>query len=173
MKFYLIQRGCFNNDGDSLTGNTGVVNLDYMGSIEFELGAIPKSYRRIMHDFNDYIYVPTGIHTIENNELILFSNKVLANEILDSLSSFIYNPYKLKEYSELEKIPDSSLNDTGFDRLKTNFWWCIDINKDWMAFLNSNRKLFEKGINNDYNDWWLKKTEDEREQEYTKSLRKF
>ena len=42
-----------------------------------------------------------------------------------------------------------------------------------MAFLNSNRVLFEKGINNDYNNWWLQKSEEEREQEYVKSLRRF
>ena len=172
MKFYLIQRGNFNNDGDSLTGKNGVVSLSYMGSAEFEFGAIPRSFRRIMHDFDKYIYIPTGICTKDNNELILFSNQHSSSEILEALTEFIRNPYQLKEYSELEKIPDSSIKDTGFKKLRTNFWWCIEPNKDWMAFLNSNRKLFEKGINNDYNNWWLTKTEEERKQEYVKSLRK-
>ena len=173
MKFYLIQRGQFNRDGEGLTGRTGVVDLDYMGSAEFEFGAIPKSFRRIMHDFDNYVYTSTGIYTKENNELILFSNQELSNEILEGLVSFINNPYHLKEYSELEKIPNSSIKDTGFKKLRTNFWWCIEFNKDWMAFLNSNRALFEKGINNDYNNWWLQKSEEEREQEYVKSLRRF
>ena len=173
MNFYLIQRGEFNQDGEGLTGKTGVIDLDYMGSAEFEFGAIPKSFRRIMHDFNNYIYTPTGIYTKENNELILFSNQGLTDEILEGLNFFINNPYHLKAYSELEKIPNSSIKDTGFNKLRTNFWWCIEFNKDWMAFLNFNRKLFEKGINNDYNNWWLKKSEEEREQEYVKSLRRF
>ena len=106
-------------------------------------------------------------------ELILFSNQESADEVLDGLVSFINNPYHLKEYSELEKIPNSSIKDTGFKRLRTNFWRCIEFYKDWMAFLNSNRVLFEKGINNDYNNWWLQKSEEEREQEYVKSLRRF
>lgn len=173
MKFYLIQRGQFNCDGECLTGRNGVVDLDYMGSVEFELGAIPKSFRRIMHDFDKYIYTPTGIYTKENNELVLFSNQASTDEVLEGLVSFINNPYHLKEYSELEKIPNSSIEDTGSKRLITNFWWCIEFNKDWMAFLNSNRALFEKGINNDYNNWWLQKPEEEREQEYVKSLRRF
>ena len=173
MKFYLIQKGQFRHDGEALTGRTGVVSLNYMGSAEFEFGAIPKSYRRIMYNFDNYIYISTGICTRENNELILFSNQESSVDILEALTEFIYNPYHLKEYSELEKIPNSSIKDTGFKKLRTNFWWCIEFNKDWMAFLNSNRALFEKGINNDYNNWWLQKPEEEREQEYVKSLRRF
>jgi hypothetical protein len=172
MHFYLIQRGNFNKDGNGLTGRDGVVDLDYMGSAEFEFGAIPRSFRRIMHDFNNYIYTPTGIYTKENNELILFSNQDSSNEIVDGLISFIRNPYHLKEYSELEKIPNSSVSDTGYNKLGTDFWWCIELYKDWMAFLNSNRELFEKGINNDYNNWWLEKPEEVRHQEYVKSLRR-
>lgn len=173
MNFYLIQRGKFNRYGEGLTGKAGVIDLDYMGSAEFEFGAIPRSFRRIMHNFENYIYTPTGIFTKDNNELILFSNQETATEILEGIVSFINNPYHLKEYSELEKIPYSSKNDTGFQSLMTNFWWCIEYDKDWMAFLNSNRALFEKGINNDYNNWWLKKSEEERKQEYVKSLRRF
>ena len=173
MKFYLIQRGNFNTDGIGLIGRSGVVDLDYMGSAEFEFGAIPRSFRRIMHDFDKYIYTPTGIYTKENNELVLFSKQKTSVEILEALTEFIYNPYHLQEYSELEKIPNSSIEDTGFDKMRTNFWWCIEFNKDWMAFLNSNRALFEKGINYDYNNWWLQKSEEEREQEYVKSLRRF
>lgn len=171
MRFYYIQRGQFNSDGEGLTGRNGVVDLDYMGSAEFEFGAIPRSFRRIMHDFDNYIYSPTGIYTKENDELVLFSNQESAAEVVEGLVSFINNPYHLKEYSELEKIPNSSIKDTGYEKLRTNFWWCIEFNKDWMAFLNSNRPLFEKGINNDYNNWWLQKTEEEREKEYVKSLR--
>ena len=173
MKFYLIQKGQFRHNGETLTGRTGVVSLNYMGSAEFEFGAIPRSFRRIMYNFNNYIYIPTGICTRENNELILFSNRESSSEILEELTEFIYNPYHLKEYSELEKIPGSSIKDTGFKKLRSDFWWCIEYNQDWMTFLNSNRELFEKGINNDYNNWWLSKTEDERKQEYVKSLKRY
>lgn len=37
MKFYLIQRGKFNKDGNSLTGKEGVVDLDYMGHLNLNL----------------------------------------------------------------------------------------------------------------------------------------
>ena len=171
MKFYLIQRGEFREDGVCLTGRNGVINLDYMGSAEFEFGAIPRSFRRIMYNFDNYIYVPTEIKTKDDEELILFADKEISNEILEGLKSFIYNPYHLKEYSELEKIPNSSKENKDISKLYTNFWWCIEFNKDWMAFLSTYRMLFEKGINNDYYNWWLEKTEEQREEEYVKSLR--
>ena len=91
-----------NKDGKGLTGIDGVVDLDYMGSSEFEFGAIPRSFRRIMYDFENYVYTPTGIYTKENNELILFSNQKSSDEIVDGLISFISNPYHLKEYSECD-----------------------------------------------------------------------
>lgn len=171
MNFYLIQRGTFNSDGTSLTGNNGVIDLDYMGSAEFEFGAIPKSYRRIMHELAKYNYTSTGIFTKDSDELILFSNEELSSEILESIKLFIDNPYHLKEYSELEKVPYSSIKDKGYKRLRTDFWWCIEPGKDWMAFLNSKRALFEKGVNNDYNYWWLDKPVQKRTEEYEKSLR--
>ena len=170
--FYLIQRGKFNGDGEQLTGKDGVIDLDYMGSSEFEFGSIPRSYRRILFNFEDFNYYNTNIKTLEGDELILFCNKDYASNTIVSLNEFILTPYQLKEYSELEKIPNSSIKDKGYKKLRTNFWWCIDYNRDWMAFLNSKGKLFEKGINNDYNNWWLGKTEDVRKQEYTRSLRK-
>ena len=172
MKFDLIQRGKFKKDGTCLTGRDGVVDLDYMGSTEFELGAIPRAYRRIMHEFDKYIYTPTGICTKEKNELILFSDQEITNEILDGIISYVNKPYHLKEYSELDKVPNSSIKDTDYNRLSTDFWWCIDFGIDWMAFLNSNRELFEKGINEDYFNWWLKKPEEVRNQEYVRSLRR-
>ena len=42
----------------------------------------------------------------------------------------------------------------------------IEVNKSKFKGLVGN------GINNDYHDWWLEKTEDARKQEYIKSLRR-
>jgi hypothetical protein len=170
MKFYLIQRGIFNEKGTCLTGDDGVVDLEYMGSLEFETGVVQKSFRRIMYNFDDYIYTKSGIYTKDGNELVLFSENKSTKEILESLKFYIANPYKLKEYSNLDRLPNSSNNDPIYNRVNTNFWW--DVKNDWMGFLNLKNNLFETGINNDYNDWWLKKPEEVREEEYTKSLRR-
>lgn len=173
-KLYLIQRGIFNSTGTSLTGRRdGVIDLDYMGSTEFEWSAIPKAYRRLMYHYSDYELFPTGIYTPEHDELMVFCKKDSKAQIIESIQQFINQPYHLKEYSELEKVPLAKKGDKSFDGRRTNFWWCIDTNEsgDWMAFLKSYKPLFQKGITNDYNLWWLKKSPEEREEEYKKSLR--
>ena len=172
-EFYLIQRGTFENEGKSLTGSDGVVSLDYMGASEFEWGAIPKAYRRLMHHFTEYEVFHTGIFTPEHDELMLFCRKDYSTEVIQAISEFIKHPYYLKAYSELEKVPTAKKGDTSYDRRRSNFWWCIDIEEsygDWMAFLQPQLTLLIEAVKSDYQNWWLNKASDEREEEYKKSL---
>lgn len=170
---YLIQRGTFNKTGKSLTGSDGVVGLAYMGSSEFEWGAIPKAYRRLMYHFEEYDVFHTGIYTPEHEELMVFCRKGCATEVLQAIREFIENPYHLKAYSELEKVPKAKKEDTSYHKRRSNFWWCIDIKSygDWMAFLQPQSNLFTEAVRNDYQNWWLNKAPEKREEEYKKSLR--
>src|SRR5690242_4664141 len=50
MRPYLIQRGSFDRKrpkDDEITGPDSILSWDYMGSAEFEWGALPQSLRRI------------------------------------------------------------------------------------------------------------------------------
>lgn len=173
-KLRLIQRGIFQDNGIGLTGEDGVVDLDYMGNSEFECGAIPKAYRRLMYNFDEYEIIHTGIYTPEHDELLVFCLKNYAQYITQAISEFIDTPYHLQEWSGLEKVPKAKKEDTSFSSHTTDFWWCIDIEApygNWMAFLSPRLNLFMKAITNDYQNWWLKKTKKEREEEYRKSLR--
>jgi hypothetical protein len=172
-KFYLIQRGTFKTTGEKLTGTNGVVNLDCMEATEFEWGAIPNAYRRLMYHYSEYETVPTGIYTPEHDELMVFCRKDCKEKVLEAILSFIKQSYSLKKYSELEKVPTAKKGDKTFTGRRTNFWWCIDTNGigDWMAFLASSKPLFDKGITCDYESLWLKKTPEEREADYKKALR--
>ena len=177
-QFWLIQRGNFIQREtifeSLLIGPDQIISLDYMGSSEFEFGAIPKAYRRIMHDFTEYDVFHTEIFTPEHDELMVFCNKDYGERITQGIRKFIEMPYRLKEYSELEKVPKAKKEDTSYDRRRSNFWWCIDISEsygDWMAFLQSELNRFKTAVKNDYQDWWMKKTPKGREEEYNKSLR--
>ena len=173
IRFDLIQRGEFRKQGTTLTGRTGVVDLDYMGSSEFEYGAIPRSFRRILYNYDKSDYFNTKIYTPEKDELILFCNKDISDQTIEALHFFINDPYPLLEYTELEKIPTTRKNERKYRKKRfTDFWWCIDLNQDWMAFLESNKELFAQGINHDYYEWWMQKPEEERENEIKLSLRK-
>ena len=172
-RFCLIQRGRFENDGKSYIGLDSVVHLEYMGSSEFEWGAIPKAYRRVMYQFTEYDVFNTGIYTPEHEELMLLCRKDCSAEVIQAIRYFIEHPYKLKEYSELEKVPKARKEDTSHNRRCCNFWWCIDIEEpcgDWMAFLQPQATLLTDAVKNDYQNWWLNKSPEEREEEYEKSL---
>lgn len=171
-RFRLIQRGKFLEKGKYLIGddNDGIIRLDYMSSAEFEFSEIPKAYCRLMYNFTEYEVVHTRIYTPENEELILFCNKNSKEEITQMINEFITNPYHLKEYSELEKVPKVKKSEK-FGR-HTNFWWCIDLNThgDWMAFLGPQLEMFLKAIRNEYEDWWMKKSKRNQKKEYKKAL---
>ena len=146
-------------------GANGVVNLDYMGAAEFEFGAIPKALRRMMYHYESYDFFKTGILNTQADELIVFCNKENAEEIIEAIREFIKNSWPLKEWTELEKIKNQNT--------RFNFWWCIDTRQpsDWMAFFAPKKEMFAKAIEYDYKNWWMKKTPEEREQEYKSSFR--
>ena len=171
--FWLIQRGTFRETGKFLTGKDGIVSLHYMGSSEFEWGAIPKAFRRLMYHFSEYEVFNTGIYTPENDELMVFCKKSCSTEVIQSIRQYIDKPYHPKEYSELEKVPKAKKEDTSYDGRRSNFWWCIDIKSygDWMAFLQPHSEKLLEAVKNDYQEWWLAKSPEEREEEYKKSLR--
>jgi len=172
--FYLVQRGSFteNMKPDAvLTGCKGIVSLEKMNSSEFGFGEIPKSFRRIMVDFPYYDVYPTTIKNCEGHELMVFARWDRAYDTVKALKFFTrVMSWELKETSRLEYIERASENLGG-----TNFWWCIDrpnknFSPDWMAFFNSHTSRFRKAISNDYNEWWMKMTEEEREVEHNRAM---
>lgn len=171
--FWLIQRGFFKETSTSHTVLDEVVNLDYMGAAEFEWGALPKAYRRMMYHFSEYEVFHTEIYTPEHDELMVFCKTDCVTEVIPAIHQFIEQPYSLKEYSDLEKVPKAKKDDTSYNRRRSNFWWCIDDDSygDWMAFLQPQSKILIETIQNAHQNWWLTKSPKEREEEYNKALR--
>ena len=189
-RFYLIQRGTFNKnlkEATALFGSSSsyLIDPDYMGSAEFEFGAIPKAYRRIIHQYSDYKLHITDITTVRGVPFCIYCRDEYYEEILTAIKEYINKPYNLKEWTNME-YHFRELNTTNqFDvdrykyAIRTNFWWCIDINKnghhigDWMAFIGATdrQNRFTEIISNDYSNWWMKKTPEEREDDIKKAYR--
>lgn len=173
MKFYLIQRGKINkgNTFNGVTGRDGFVDLDYMGSSEFEWGAIPKAYRRIMGQFEQYSLSETGLKTSKGVPLQIFCRADMCDEIVAEIKAYIQEPYHLKEYSALaEHFKPNLSSDDSWTRNNTNFWW--DIRNDWIAFIGASdrARIFRETIEKDYHDWWLAKDEATREADLRKAF---
>lgn len=57
MQPYLIQRGGFKLAPKEITGPDSILRFDYMGSAEFEFGALPQSLRRM-----DAVHAACALH---------------------------------------------------------------------------------------------------------------
>ncbi|RXZ78118.1 hypothetical protein EBB07_29125 [Paenibacillaceae bacterium] len=142
MKSWLIQRGRFKGQDTRLTNDIvnidSLIRFDYMGSAEFEWGALPKSINRITKDWDNYRVVGTGIKDKKKRELFTICNKNRVEDTLACIDHVSKTPYGYKEWcdmgwslSTIENIfsqPSSGYND---------FWW--DIENDWMACVGIDR----------------------------------
>jgi len=124
---YLIQRGEI-VDREYKEGIDSIISFDYMGSSEFEWGALPESLKRIRAKIDTYdylsMYVGDKIITVFCN----FKGKVSATvqEIATYLRKLANDDFRLKELSYFPEYIK------GIDEFKPiNFWWDIDNDIMW------------------------------------------
>jgi hypothetical protein len=122
METWLIQRGKFQNR-DFKSGIDSILSFDYMGSSEFEWGALPNSLKNIRKDLNEYTYLDVPI---KDKVITVFCNDSQKSDIKIYLSQLAENKMTLKEFSAF----DSYVNDDGYYKDKFDFWW--DITNDLM-----------------------------------------
>lgn len=178
-KFYLIQRGKFRDlkrkDYKSLTGRDGLINLDYMGYTEFEWGTIPASYRRILHDRENYIFhYVNDIKDYRGKILVIFCRKDKAKAIEKEMRVFMEQHYKLKTWALLYEQQKETFCYNKDSLSRTDFWWSVENDSDvsdWMCWFGMDKLTpFKNMIDYDYNEWWMQKTEEERKTEYEDAL---
>ena len=144
MKPYLIQRARFaKNDKE---GIDSIFRFDYMGSAEFEWGALPKSLDRIRKNAVNFSYTDLKIN---GKEITVYSYLSIekTTEILNELS---HGKILLKEYSDFNTyIRPSNYDSKWIEKHghNTDFWW--DIENDFMFWKkNVNfEKDFKRAIN--------------------------
>lgn len=121
-KPYLIQRGTFKSINSSITGIDQLITYDYMGSSEFEYGALPKSLKQMCIHIDEYEIYKTD-HTSKDNEGLFILCKpedtALIKKFIDEIIENEYS-WNLKEYPRLKQ----SLNKERF--YNYNMWWDID-----------------------------------------------
>lgn len=170
--FYLIQRATirpevvkeflaipsedrFSRFNRPLTGRSGVIDLDYMGSAEYEWGAIPASYARLMSRYNDYKIHKSTITTKANDvPLWVFCPIGKFSEVESALLRFLNddNDIRLKEYIRFRKVITADPGDNC--KYCENFWW--DIENDFMFWIGGNdyAGAVMQALSNDYHSWW-------------------
>lgn len=120
---YLIQRAKF-KDNPNRVGIDGILEFDYMGSAEFEWGALPKSLKRIREIGGEYEVAEL---TLSNGKIVqAFRLSAVAEEINEFILGLANNKYHLKEFSDF----DTWISDNPRWQNQTDFWW--DIENDYM-----------------------------------------
>jgi hypothetical protein len=141
MKTWLIQRGKFENR-EFKQGIDSILSFDYMGSSEFEWGALPKSLGKIRNELNNYTYLDI---TLKDKLITVFCKDSQINDIELYLSELSDNKMHLKEFSAF----DSYVNSDGYFKDKFDFWWDIQNHiMFWKKNINFETK-FKTLINNE------------------------
>lgn len=153
-KPYCIQRGKFEHEYNmDKKGIDILLNFDYMGSSEFEFGALPKSIKFIREHFDNYIF---NLLTFNGKDIcVIYPNYYLIDDIITKLASLSKNEPYLQEYSDFDTFIYNKQH-----YLKTNFWWDIEnhimfwFNDELLTtdlliqikgeFVNKNKKFFHK-----------------------------
>lgn len=169
MGFWLIQRGTFNElkEYGNITGDRdqGLIDLDYMGYAEFEYNAIPYAFRRIMQNKEDYIFhYCNDIRDANGKILVLYCNRNNADAIVTEIKKYLSKRYQLKSFCLLpECIKEKEYAD------RKQAFWCID-NSDignWIGWFGMDKVTpFRKTIDKVYTEWWLPKSDEEKERDY-------
>ena len=145
----LVQSGHFKKDIDELNkkdinGLGDIVSLDYMGSAEFEWGALPRSLRRMTINKDFYkVFVFNQYKDEKGNPLKVYAPQVFYKNVQNIVNRLAEHGYGLQEYCSLsdhiqkDKKED---DDTRFRYIdKSDFWW--DIENDFFMFFENTDKV--------------------------------
>lgn len=129
----LVQSGKFKDDIEEITGRKSIVDLNYMGSAEFEWGALPQSTQRMLTniDFYDIFTFPQYVNA-QGEPLMIYAPKMFIEHIsgiVDELATG--KNYHLQERCTLPAYLKG-------ERSYEDFWW--DIENDFYIFFGDQKR---------------------------------
>lgn len=131
---YLIQSGYFKQNIHDIKGRKSIIELNYMGSAEFEGGALFNSTKRMLvnMEFYDIFSFPQYVNEKEE-PLMVYAPRMFIDHITDIVDRLANSSYGLKEYCTLNDVIHHQ--DQIF-KTKDDFWW--DIENDFYFFFGEN-----------------------------------
>lgn len=135
---YLVQRAIVKEPSAGVKGLDAILQFDYMGSAEFEFGALPASLTKIRENNSEYELFSLRVHGLKDRIVSVYCKVSDREGVIDAINKLADNEFHLKEYS-------------GFDRWfkgnkstwQSNFWW--DIDNDFM-FWSTGDGQFDKNF---------------------------
>lgn len=155
---YLIQRGTidekiwtYKNRNKQVYKDvrlSEVVSLDYMGSAEFEFGALGKSLCAIFSNKDSYTITTLSINGVEYYIYLPFTSEEFS-QYFDYLDKIYHDKLHLKEIPNFGKYCYRSVLEGDNP---TNFWWDLD-NK---VMFTTVKCFAENGLTHSLNASWKK-----------------
>lgn len=115
---YLIQRAKFQSRPEK-KGIDAILRFDYMGSSEFEFGAMGKSLQAIRAELDKYGCFD---HAINGKPLTIFCKKEDEAQVKKYVNALAERRWRLKEYCDL----GGYTNPDGFMKCFNDHWWDIE-----------------------------------------------
>jgi len=131
-KPYLVQRAKFTNvKNEEIVGIDSILDFDYMGSAEFEWGALPKSLHRIVDVFDQYeVFTVNEVKDHEGSSMKVYCKNEFFDQVKENALHLSINPYGYKEFCDMKDYISGKKN-------TNNFWW--DIKQDYFIFFGKNK----------------------------------
>ena len=124
---YLIQRAKFITDDErkyveDRKGVDKVLSFDYMGSAEFEFGALPQSLKRIRQNLSEYGFCQIVLQKHPSKTISVFGKVNDFDEIESTLQALVDGKFLLKQHCDFSKWVKDEIN----LYLNSDAWWDIE-----------------------------------------------
>lgn len=117
---YLIQAASFFTDNGQV-GLDSILELEYMGSAEFECGVVPESLSKIKKEVDKYIFCDT---IVKDKTITVFCKREDFTEILEIINKLAENKLRLKEWIEFGDWLTGK-------KVRNDLWWDIRNHFMW------------------------------------------
>lgn len=137
-KPYLIQRGKFKSTPlQDISGVDSLFEFDYMGSAEFEFGALPKSLRIIVENSANYgMFTISEVKNLDGEPMQLYCHRTVFERAKENAIHLSNEPYGYKEYCDMA---DYVAGKAKTYRPANDFWW--DIGNHYMICFGEDRAI--------------------------------
>jgi hypothetical protein len=150
MKPYLIQRCTIRNDAKLDTGFDAHFSMDYMGSAEFEFGALPNSLKQFTRNINKLQIIEVGVKNYKGQSMWAICLPEIWEEYKVYMPDLIAEKIRLKEVTRLvqetsgvDRFDKKPIKEGGYNRV--SLWWDID-NHVMFAYGKDIIKLVKKSL---------------------------
>lgn len=146
---YMVQRCEFKDNADPTEGVDANLKMDYMGSSEFEFGALPASLRRIHGQLDQYHYYQHPTLRLGKNPLVVFCREQDQKRVMEVLTELDRRTHRTMEVTYFDGR-DEQYTREKFPRM---VWWNIDEDGTDLFFsynpkIRNIKTMIERSIEN-------------------------